>query len=132
MTNVVSTVNNNTKRVAIISIYNSRSTEALKNIVLSGLGLSLTCLGLSTLGAGFAPALTITSILFGAAVTVDTVASLGEAVLDVLLFPGQSIFRVIPGPTLLDNDMFITLMEISNYGELVVQSAYKEKLGMAK
>lgn len=65
LTDVVSTVYNDTKRVAIVSIYNSGSTEASKNIALAGLGLFLTCLGVPTLGVGFAAALTITSIVFG-------------------------------------------------------------------
>lgn len=132
LTDVVSTVYNNTKRVAIVSIYNSGSTEASKNLVLAGLGLFLTCLGVPILGPGLASALYITSIAFGAAVMVDTVAGSGEAVLDIILFPGQSTFRVIPGPTFLDNDMSVELMEIDESGELVVQSASKGNLGTAK
>lgn len=62
----------------------------------------------------------------------DTVVGSGAAVLAIILFPGQSIFRVIPGPTFLDNDMSVELMEIDESGELAVQSSSKEKLGTAK
>ncbi|KAF2462495.1 uncharacterized protein BDR25DRAFT_364052 [Lindgomyces ingoldianus] len=128
---VLSTVCNNTERVIIVSIYSSGGAESLKNVVLGGLGLFLTVLGVPFLTVGFATGLYLTSVVFGVAVILDTATGSGEAVTDIILFPGQSTFRLIPGLTWLNNDMSVTLLDIDGSGDLVLQSAYKESLGTA-